>query len=106
MFHPLEDEISKQEAMSRTHTAYILDSRISNPADLLQLLPFLYFICAHWDMTCCSQDGLGIESQWGEVFPHPCRPALGPNQPPVQWVPEGMWPGHGVDHATPTQRRG
>ena len=28
----------------------------------------------------------GIEFQWGEVF-RPCRPALGPTQPPVQWVP-------------------
>ena len=31
-------------------------------------------------------DGPGIESPWGEIF-RPSRPALGPNQPPVQWVP-------------------
>ena len=31
-------------------------------------------------------DGPGIESRWGEIF-RPSRPALGPNQPPVQWVP-------------------
>jgi hypothetical protein len=30
-------------------------------------------------------DGLGIKSQWGRDFP-PSRPALGPTQPPVQWV--------------------
>jgi hypothetical protein len=31
-------------------------------------------------------DSSGIESQWGRDFPHLSRPALGPNQPPVQWV--------------------
>ena len=30
-------------------------------------------------------DGPGIESQWD--FLHPSRPALGPTQPPIQWVP-------------------
>jgi hypothetical protein len=31
-------------------------------------------------------DGPGIESRWGRNFSHTSRPALGPTQPPVQWV--------------------
>jgi hypothetical protein len=51
-------------------------------------------------------DGLGSNPGGGRDFPHPSRLALGPNQPPVQWVPglsRGVkGPGRGIDHPPPS----
>jgi hypothetical protein len=38
--------------------------------------------------TCYGLDGPGIESQWKRDFPHTYRPALVPNVPALQWVPD------------------
>jgi len=36
--------------------------------------------------TCYEVEGPGIESQLRRYFPHPSRPVLRPNLPPVQWA--------------------
>jgi len=55
-------------------------------------------------------DGPGIETRWGRDFPYLSRPALGPTQPPVQWVrvfPRGKErPGRDADPSPPSSAVG
>jgi hypothetical protein len=51
-----------------------------------------------WDrlvsvMTCYGRDSPGIEYQWGRDFPQLSRLALGPTQPPIQRVLNGILDG-------------
>jgi len=38
--------------------------------------------------TLYGLDGLGIKSRWGRIFPRLSILAVGPKQPPVQWLPD------------------
>jgi hypothetical protein len=68
-----------------------------------------------WDSTVGTAIGYGLDDQGVSVripvgsnmFSVACRPALGPNQPPNQWVlgalsPGVKRPGHEADHSPPT----
>jgi hypothetical protein len=62
----------------------------------LLLHTHIFFVCYRHCMgrdssvgiaTRYGLDGPAIESRWRRDFPHPSRPAVGPTQPPIQWVP-------------------
>jgi hypothetical protein len=62
---------------------------------------FGFFDSAVGVATRYGMDGPGIDSRCGRDFLHPSRPALGPTQPPIQWVPglsRGKTAGAGVYH--------
>jgi hypothetical protein len=58
-----------------------------------------HFHFLHWNIAPRYElDDPGIKSRWGRDVPHLSRPAMGPTQPPIQWVPGVKQPGIGVDH--------
>ena len=93
-------------------------SRVITAAKYSMKRPFgMEYLCGvpvssvGWDssvgtVTHYGLDGPGIESQWGQDFLHPSRLALGPIQPPVQWVTGIERSGHGADHPPPSKCRG
>jgi hypothetical protein len=58
----------------------------SETALLLLSLQFAISVAVLIMLTGYGLDGPGIEPRWGRDFSHTSRPALGPTQPPVQWL--------------------
>jgi hypothetical protein len=58
----------------------------------------------NWYSDSKRNERFGIKSQMGRDLPHSCGPALGPTQPPIQWVPGHlrMYNSRNVALTTPT----
>jgi hypothetical protein len=88
-----------------------------HPSSFLSLLWFIQVVCTY---TCCPRysgiplgyglDDRGFESRQGlgiVLFSTASRPALGPTQPPIQWVPGALSMGvkrqaREADHSPPS----
>jgi len=72
---------------------FLLTSHRKETASLNSVLHYYYFskpsIYHVWNgiALCYGLEGPGIESRWEQDFPQPSRQAMGPTQPPIQWVP-------------------
>jgi hypothetical protein len=93
-----------QESLLTTTESPPKTTQLSGKKKKKKTIILTFILCCFETVGRDDSDGSGIESRWGQDFPHTSRLALGPTQPPTQRIP-GLFrgvkrPGHGVDHPT------
>jgi hypothetical protein len=73
-------------------TSVLLTAKNINELQTKANITLDYMSESSWDSsvgiaTGYGLDGPGTEAQWGSDFSHMSRLALGPTQPPAQWIP-------------------